>query len=269
VRLSNPDEPATLEVRLNRASYDFIRSRGLYNVAGLTAAYEEAVSRGAPDAIQFPTAAKAVKAEWKDLGARPAPAILARYHWRRIGGHVWGLTGLHIVTKDLPTWFWADFEHVDDPLPAGEPSVDSTTRGASAPARGGVDGERRELSGSKWAYYRLRGVQIGFTDARGAPTRLSDAMLEQSFEHTSCMTCHARATIGVQGGRLVRLNPNPAHFDDDQGRPPAIADASNGDLGPPAASLFGKDRLTFLQTDFIWAMALRAPRETPPAGDGR
>ncbi len=94
-------------------------------------------------------------------------------------------------------------------------------------------------------------------------------MLEQSFEHTSCMTCHARATIGVQDGRLVRLNPNPVHFDDDQGRPPAIADASNSDLGVPAASLFGKDRLTFLQTDFIWAMALRAPRETLPAGGGR
>jgi hypothetical protein len=269
VRLSNPDQPATLEVRLNRASYDFIRTRGLYNTAGLMAAYQQAVRQGRPDAIQFPTAAKAVKAEWKDLGAQPAPAVLARYHWRRIGGHVWGLTGLHIVTKDLPTWFWADFEHVDDPLPAGEPSVDATTRGTSAPARGSVDGERRELSGTKWAYYRLRGVQIGFTDTRGTPTRLSDAVIEQNFEHTSCMTCHARATIGVAAGRLVRLNPNPAHFDDDQGRPPSIPDANNTDLGVPAARLFGKDRMTFLQTDFIWAMALRAPREGLPAGGGR
>ncbi|HXQ11017.1 MAG TPA: hypothetical protein VN805_08485 [Caulobacteraceae bacterium] len=269
VNLANPDGPAILEVRLNRASYDFIRSGGLYTTAGLEQAYAAAVVQRRPDAIQFPVDAKAVKAVWKDLGPRPPPAVLARYHWRRIGSHVWGLTGLHIVTKDLPTWFWADFEHVDDPIPPGEPSSDTTTRGPGALARGAVDGERRELSGTKWAYYRLRGVQIGFTDARGAPTRLSDAVLERGFEHTSCMTCHARATIGVRDGQLERLNPNPTNFDDAQGRPPAIADAKNSDLGVPSVSLFGKDRLTFLQTDFIWAMALRAPRETLPAGGGR
>ena len=269
VNLSNPNGPAILEVRLNRASYDFIRTRGLYTTAGLEQAYAAAVAERRPDAIQFPVDAKAVKAVWKDLGPRPPAAVLARYHWRRIGDHVWGLTGLHIVTKDLPTWFWADFEHVDDPIPPGEPSSDTTTRGPNAPARGGVDGERRELTGTKWAYYRLRGVQIGFTDARGAPTRLSDAVLERGFEHTSCITCHARATIGVRDGQLVRLNPNPTNFDDPQGRPAAVADAKNSDLGVPSASLFGNDRLTFLQTDFIWAMALRAPRETLSAGGGR
>ena len=68
------------------------------------------MAQGRPDAIQFPIAAKAVKAVWKDLGAQPPAAVLARYYWRRIGGHVWGLTGLHIATKDLPTWFWSDFE---------------------------------------------------------------------------------------------------------------------------------------------------------------
>jgi hypothetical protein len=269
VNLSEPDGPATLEVRLNRASYDFVRSRALYTPAGLEQAYRAAVSQSRPDAIQFPVTAKAVKAVWEDLGPRPPAAVLARYHWRRIGGHVWVLTGLHIATRDLPTWFWADFEHVDDPIPPGEPSRDTTTRGQGAPARGDVDGERRELAGTKWAYYRLRGVQIGFTDARGAPTRLADAVLEQGFEHTSCITCHARATIGIHDGQLARLDPNPANFDDPQGRPPTIADAKNTDLGVPSAALFGKDRLTFLQTDFIWAMALRAPRETPPAGGGR
>ncbi|HLK26923.1 MAG TPA: hypothetical protein VKT30_19890 [Caulobacteraceae bacterium] len=263
VRLSNPEGPAMLEVRINRASYDFIRARGLYNVAGLQRLYAEAQAAGDPDAVRFPIGAKAVKAVWRDLGANPPAALLARYHWRRIGGRVFGLTGLHIATRDLPTWFWADFEHVDDPLPPGEPSQDLTTRGPSAAARGRVDGERRELIGSKWAYYRLRGAQIGFVDARGAPTRLSDAMLEQGFEHTSCITCHARATIRFEHGRLTALGPNPANFDDADARPPALADAANTDLGAPRPGQFGKRGLDFLQTDFVWSLAVRAPREVP------
>jgi hypothetical protein len=261
VRLADPKGPASLEVRINQASYDFIRALGLYTVPGLANAYASAQAARDPDWIKFPIGAKAVKADWKDLGQRPAAAVLARYHWRRIGGHDYGLTGLHIATRDLPNWFWADFEHVDDPLPPGEPSVDSTTRGPGASAKGRVDGERRELAGSKWAYYRLRGTQIAFVDSRGAPTRLSNARMEQGFEHTSCISCHARASVRVRDDMMTTLSPNPTHFDRPGGRPPTIADAANTDLGVPAPALFGKNRLAFVQTDFIWSMAVRAPRE--------
>ncbi len=121
-------------------------------------------------------------------------------------------------------------------------------------------------TGTKWAHYRLRGTQIGFIDARGQPTRLANGIMEQNFEHTSCITCHARASIRAQGDQLTMLSPNPAHFDDGQGRPPAIPDSQNSDLGPPNPALYGKDGLTFLQTDFVWSMAVRAPRETLRAG---
>ena len=258
--LSGGGGPPAKEIRVNQAGYEFIRARGLYGREGLQRLYARAVALWQPKLIQFPAAAQLVKAQWLDLGPAPAPARLARYHWRRIGGHDWGLVSLHLATKDLANWVWADFEQMDQPVAAGEPSRDSATRtdhGAPAPAKGAVEGERRELTGTKWAYYRLRGVQIGFTDARGDPTRLSDSVIEAGFEHTSCMTCHARATVRFDGGALSHLRPNPFHTDDG-GRPPAIADQANADLGAPASGAFGKDGLSFLQTDFVWSIAERA-----------
>jgi hypothetical protein len=258
--LSQKAGPPSKEIRINRPGYDFIRSGGLYRQDGLQRLYTQAVAQRRPDLIQFPSAAKEVKAQWEDLGASPSAAKLARYHWRLIGGRYWVLTGLHIATKDLPNWFWADFEHVDDPILKGEPSIDATTRtdhGSAAPAKGSVEGERRELTGTKWAYYRLRGTQTGFTDARGDPTHVSNGAIEAGFEHSSCMTCHARATIRFTGGQLTHLGRDPVHSDDG-GRPPMIVDRANADLGAPSPTLFGKDGLTYVQTDFVWSIPSRA-----------
>lgn len=166
---------------------------------------------------------------------------------------------MHLATKDLANWVWADFEQVDQPSPPGEPPEDSTTRtdhGSPAPAKGPVEGERRELTGTKWAFYRLSGVQISFTDARGAPTRLSNSLLEAGFAHSSCMTCHARATMRFDGGQLTHLRTEPIHFDG--ARPAPIPDRLNADLGPPSPALFGKDGLGFVQTDFVWSIPERA-----------
>jgi hypothetical protein len=196
--------------------------------------------------------------------------VLARYHWRRVGGRYLGLTALHLATKDLTDWVWADFEQVDQPALASEPSRDATTRpafGSTAPAEGAVAGERRELTGTKWAYYRLRGVQISFTDARGDPTRLSNSVIEAGFEHTSCMTCHARATMRFSGGKLTTLQPNSFHTED--GARPPVADRLNADLGAPPPAQYGRGGLEFLQTDFLWSAPLRAMPGRPPRASPR
>ena len=233
-RLSFPDETPSSEIRINRAGYDFIRSHGLYNLEGLKRAVAAALSPAAPQPVAFPAAAQEIKARWRNLGPSPTPQVLADYHWRRIGADYWGLVALHLTTKDLRDWFWADFEHIDGPGSSGRP----------------------ELAGTKWDHYRLEGVQTSFTDARGAPTLLSSPVIEAGFQHTSCMTCHARAAAGFAGEGL--RHPRAESFNVDRGgAPPAVADAGNRDLGAPDPAIFGRPPL-FAQTDFDWSIPLRA-----------
>jgi hypothetical protein len=41
-----------------------------------------------------------------------------RYHWMEKVEDgkttIYGLSASHVMSKDLPTWFWATFEHVDN-----------------------------------------------------------------------------------------------------------------------------------------------------------
>ena len=71
--------------------------------------YQRAVAVSNPQPMAFPPAAQEVKAHWRDLGPSTSQAVLATYHWRRIGKDYRGLVALRMTTKDLPDWFWADF----------------------------------------------------------------------------------------------------------------------------------------------------------------
>ena len=245
-RLSFPDETPSSEIRINRAGYEFIRARSLYNLDGLKTAVAAALSPTGPAPMAFPAAAQEIKARWRDLGPRPSPQALASYHWRRIGADYWGLAAFHLTTKDLADWFWADFEHIDGTGSSGRP----------------------ELAGTKWDHYRLQGAQTGFTDARGAPTVLSSPVIEAGFEHTSCITCHARAAAAFTAGAL--RHPRAESFNVDRGAaPPAVPDASNRDLGAPDPALLGRPPV-FAQTDFDWSIPLRAkPRRSPATSPAR
>ena len=230
--LAFPFQPAVAETRLNEAAYQFIRAQGLYNREGLNTAFQRAVATTNPQPIAFPLAAQEIKAHWSNLGPAPAASVLATYHWRRIGRDYWGLVALHLTTKDLPDWFWADFQRLNTPA-------------ADAP---------REVAGTKWAYYHLTGAQTRFTDARGAPTVLSSEVIEAGFEHTSCMTCHARAAVRFGPRGLVHLKADSYYFDGDGHTP--VADVDNPDVGIPDPALFGEP-LAYAQTDFLWSIPLR------------
>ena len=118
--------------------------------------------------------------------------------------YLYGLTALHIVSKVLPHWLWATFEHVDNPYRAGP-----LRRGlAQSVAR------QRRLSGrhssiaiasppaSAWK------ARAGKTTACAAPRStmpmptaipliLANSELETGFQQSSsCMSCHVRSTIG-------------------------------------------------------------------------
>ncbi len=264
------------ESLMNQATYETIRSLRLYNIEGLEAAYTRELNGGAP--IDFPASAQEVKAMWVRIKETDKP----RYHWRTLRHpdgrtEVWGLTGLHIITRDLDNWFWSDFEHVDYlklpvhelGLGAGEEaaelaSQDVTTRGPNATAKAydaagkPLEGVRRETYGSKWQNYRLRGTQISYVNAKGEYTLLANTQLERGFQQTSsCMTCHVRATIGMRArnpdGTLPRL-PNTL-VDMIELSPILVGPVGNPD---PNWFLDGFGRKKYAKTHFLWSMPYRA-----------
>jgi len=315
------------ETRMNKEAFEFIRNKDLYSIEG----QEEFLKNNL--AVDFPIAAKEIKAAWRmftDIELDPAKSfrdlnnsgtiedderglrLLERtYH---IGYGVvrndatgasdlrpFGLVGLHIITKDIPNWFWTTFEHVDNP----EANIGNLDR-HSPPGQGYPP----EVEGTVWRFYRLRGTQVDFVTSVGRPTILGNTQIEGSFqESSSCITCHARASIGkrldninAEGGRPLyppgthiapsaqvarppaaprdypfggtRLTvfedlrvvwPFPALPADDRLNKDRSVTILRGAVGTPSSSLFvagGTARSQFAQLDFVWSLR-RAFRSDP------
>ena len=207
------------EVRMNSATYEFIRQNKLYNVQGQLAQFV-----AGQENLFFPPNAKEIKAAWRRIDVSDRP----RYHWAEVtmsngSKETWGLISLHIITKDLPNWFWSTFEHIDNKTSGPTWSVKSVDRVACPTPPHDCDQAPTGfgLEGTKWANYRLRGSQIDFINSIGAPTTLSNSQLE-AVQNSSCMTCHAMATIDAQGASLgfqfIKGSPQPSWFQDSAGR---------------------------------------------------
>ena len=219
------------EVRMNRPAFEFVLRNELFHVAGQI----QALTR--PNAPEFPPEAREVKAQWRRLTPQQDPA---RFHIARIVrngvAETWGLTALHITTKDMPNWFWATFEHADNP--GRELAVPSRDRHGLPPT----------LNGTKWANYVLRGSQVNFTTSTGVPTVLANSQIEAPFQtSSSCVTCHSRASIDTNGNHLDIFAPG----------------ALRGFTGTPIPAWFApapqNSVQKFFQTDFVWSL-IRAQR---------
>lgn len=274
---------------MNRSTYDTVRSKRLYSVEGLEAAATTAKTTGQKVLVNFDATSKEVKAQWVLLkGCDPDNPCVDkdRYHWRIIENpatkarEVWGLASLHVITKDLPNWFWADFGHIDCERgdgPCADFSADldnalrdSTTNGPGGVGPSGSNGVRTETLNSKWQFYRLRGTQINFVTSEGFPTILSNPVIEADFQKSSCMTCHSLATVGIRGTVPDSGTSMPRFLKMDFARnigssPPPLPDVG----APVCAKYFGKssgscpdDRSTdqplYFQTDFLWSLPFRA-----------
>jgi hypothetical protein len=244
---------------MNRPTFDYVRDNNLHSIEGLEEIFRKNLI------VRFPNESKEIKARWVPIAEKDKP----RYHWRTTTKKdgtkkLWGLSALHITARDLPTWFWCDFEHVDFEPHAELYSRDTTTRGLNPPS--GRDGVRKETVGTRWETMRLRGTQIAFTDPIGAPTILANSQIEHGFQQTSsCISCHARATAGLRSARpdLPRwqvniLNPNY------KTRP-----IIQGPVGAPDPSAFldADGNRVFMQTGFTWSAPARAmsTKDAPPA----
>ncbi|TIL96301.1 MAG: hypothetical protein E5Y73_01990 [Mesorhizobium sp.] len=239
----DPGEP-TNETRMNKATFDFIRDNGLFSIEGQEKFMRAKMSAG--ERMSFPIDSVEAKASWRRFTAEEEkPDISGRYYTHRDNnGVLWGLATLHILTKEVPNWFWTSFRQVDGPKP-GFPQSDPV-------------GRPPVLNGTVWENYELSGVATEFVDSRGEPIILSDPIIEGGFEHSSCISCHAHAAIRTKVDSV--RDEMPFFFGVDgagQGLTP---------IGPPGrdTSLPVADQknmffdanggLDFFQQDFVFAL---------------
>jgi hypothetical protein len=182
--------------------------------------------------VEFPVGSIQLKAGWRPITESERP----RYHsltLRLADGstRLFGLAALNIAAKTPNGWLWASFEHTDAKV-AGR-------------------------------YYQLRGTQTNYLDAGKRPVLLGNAVLEADLGNSaSCMTCHARATLGVDGGsaRLPVFAPAP----------PGVR---RGYVGTPDPEWFGhvdaqgRWQTTFASLDFVWSLS-QAAEHGPAATSG-
>jgi hypothetical protein len=245
-------------IRRNRASFDYIVQHDLWYQEGIAQRFAEGFS------IDFPVAAIEIKLNWLPMSYVDDPS---RYFTVEKDGELQGLVAMHISTKDLPNWFWATFEHVDNPGRCdyigcwdsfgAEPAVvlpraELKTTYPSETLKPALHAMMEEAGlDPAFQNYRLKGSQIDFTDSMGEPTLLGNSVTEYGFVPTSsCITCHGRAGVDWNGKKPANLRV----FGEKLG-----GQTFNGPLDP---ELFydghQPDRRYVMQVDFVWAIPFRA-----------
>src|SRR5947209_160922 len=270
------------ESRRNKAAFDFIVSNNLFKRSGLRAAFGKTLS--------FPVDAIEVKANWVPVAqisdftdgkvtAAQAPQL---YHINSTSnGTQFALVSMHVISKLVPNWTWATFEHKDNPqrcdiIGCADTFGSTTPFVPPNPAANGypdctkTPALKAMLSAANiepvYANYCLKGSQVDFIDNTGLATRLGNSVAESGFvETSSCMTCHSRSAWN-QGGTMT----SSFGFNDD----------GTGPLGPTQPAWYwtatgspplfeGMPGLTRIATsaDFVWSIPFCAFDDTrqPPA----
>jgi len=167
------------------------------------------------------------------------------------------LVALHIITKQVPNWTWATFEHWKNPgrcddtgcrdaFGAAEPVVAAQRKpDLGYPQCRPSEALRRMFAAAGiadvWLNYCLKGTQSDFVTSTGAPTLLGNSVAETinagvPHGRSSCITCHAEAAFDRRG-RMARAEPKV-------GAPRPSWFISTGSAAAPQ----------FRQADFVWAI---------------
>jgi hypothetical protein len=282
-RVIPPNPGGGEESRRNRPAFEFIVKHDLYKVSGLKAAFGTDIS--------FPIDAIEVKANWKPVSEIPSftnnkirlADVPKLYHVSKGSDHKeYALISLHIISKLVPNWTWATFEHSLNPgrcdvlgcIDRFGAQMQVVYPNAAQPDQiyppcVKSAALKRLIASAKWdnafANYCLKGTQTDFTDVTGRATRLGNSFTEKlvPVDHSSCMTCHAKASFNENG-------QDPYGFGLEDGF---------GPLGPINWSWFwrtdnkppiypgmgGLDRIA-TSSDFVWSIPLCAYDDTvnPP-----
>lgn len=270
----------------NREAFDYIVKNKLW--------YQQGMAKFSSGEIQFPIQGIEFKTKWMIIDPTNSPTYdRDRYFTMEKGGITYGLVGIHFSTKHLPNWLWATFEHVDNPgrcdyigcfdffgftcdnktndvckgknvvLPK-EPLNQSYTE----PSQINDDLQKwiKELTlDPRLKNYRLKGIQIDYTDSYGRPIILGNSTIETGFAAgSSCMSCHVRASFYIKQEKEQKVALNKLGFGGDP-----LGQSHNG---PPQQAWFNPqwtygNEPMLKQADFVWAIPFRACRyfETPEA----
>ncbi|HKI06037.1 MAG TPA: hypothetical protein VKK31_28925 [Thermoanaerobaculia bacterium] len=248
-------QPVRYQLLMNEPAFNYLVSRGFYNVNG----QEAAAAAGLP--ADFPPDSFELKTSWIWIGQDPAKlsALQGKYYIAnacyeifdrdgRPAGWQTGsaaLAGMHIINKLLPTWVWITFENIyNDQFTQAKLELP-----IAPPVQAANQSRQQQLQGlgSVFANYQLDGVQTTFNQpGTTTPTLLANSTIETAFQtQSSCITCHSTASI----------TPNGAYFN--------FVDTSGGNVSyyvgtPPDLHAKG-----YVPLDFVWSMKRASRLKTP------
>lgn len=301
------------ETRRNKIAFDFIVRNNLFKLSGLQAAFAAFAQNGTK--ISFPADAIEVKANWFPVldpadptksgipGYTGNPADAGRvYHVNTAGDNKqYALVAMHVISKIVPNWTWATFEHQNNPgrcqfigcrdtFGAVTASVapdtiipdpnDPTYQNPKNNPKPYLPCTQSDALAKLFAAasidpafksYCLKGSQTDFTDTSGMALRLGNSITEEGFDfQASCMTCHSRAAFGNDGTAT-----SSAGFDNTTGAPLGPIHGewfwTTGIGGPWAPSALPitapvQQVPAALSADFVWSVAFCAidDSKSPP-----
>lgn len=230
-----PNDPLSEEVRTNRPAFNFILSNQLFNLQGL---YQFA---SVNHSFDFPVASKEVKAVWLEAGSG---VNISDYYSASTGGKTYVLVAMHVITKDTPFWVWSSFVHKDRNKSPANGYVAPLAENQRAPS---------SLNSTPFVNYRLlaeltqtangklvttgKGAQLDWIARTGEPTVVGNPHIESGFEtRSSCITCHAHASVGLQNDGRVTFNTFPLKV---------------GAIDPKDFQIGG---VIFHPVDFLWSL---------------
>lgn len=230
-------------VHLNPPLVAYLHKANLWNIAGIDA-YTSAGKK-----IVMPQGSVEIKANWVQADAGSAASYITMQDGQ---GNTWKLLSMHVISKQLPNWTWATFEHKDNTCYGKylNPQDDfGFPKGATAPSAAlTAVFSHYGVNTSVVNNYRLVGAQTDFTDETGRPVVLGNSVTEAGFQTTSsCITCHGRASFDSTGSpQLSIFNPQQQSY--------------NGVLNPSWYFASNGKQINF-QTDFMWSMVFCAPKD--------
>jgi hypothetical protein len=296
------------ETRRNKPAFDFIVKNNLYKVTGLRIAFAKFASDR--KLLAFPSDTIEVKANWFPVespddptksgipGYTGSPNDAARfYHVNTTSdGKRYALVAMHVISKMVPNWTWATFEHQNNPgrcqfigcrdtfgamqafiapdtlVPdPSDPSYNNPKNNPTPYPACTKTSSLDALFGTNpidpvFKNYCLKGSQVDFTDASGMPIRLGNSITEETFDfQASCMSCHGRAAFASDGSAT-----SLAGFDNVTGAPLGPIHGEwywttniGGPWAPAAMPFAGIQALPgAVSADFVWSIPFCAIDDT-------